>query len=523
MWDWLRSERQKYRVPTKRIVLTNHASLTGLDHRGQELFGRALPRGVLLPRLKPDRERVNFWMSPGELLRHRFVPGQIMLGKFAGQYLGHMDDRPLVTFAQSRSGKTSTVIEPNLYLYPGSTLVLDPKGGISHLALYRRALGHQVHILDPFGQSGEPSSSFNPLSALDPDNLAIVDDVALIANALVPDDGDPRSRHWNDSARKLIIGVILLVLALEPDERNLVTVRELLCLSYPPLVEGARMVAAREAADEATDKRRKNFSANAQALEFLLRRMKALGPRFGGIAAAIGDRFLNMPEGERGNIFSTAATHTDFLDSLLLRRTLLRSDFRLDALRSDRPTTIFLCLPVARVEPHARWLRLIVQMCCIVLERMGPYPRDRTPILFLMEEFATLGHMQYMEHAAAYFPEFGVKLWAILQNLTQLQAHYKTGWETILGNAGLLQFFANGDGETLRYIESRLGKLIEPFELHSAFSRERQSQILLMAGMPPAAALRLEHEDVDTIRRQVLRAARDMTHQKPGQFRLPGQ
>jgi hypothetical protein len=39
---------------------------------------------------------------------------------------------------------------------------------------------------------------------------------------------------------------------------------------------------------------------------------------------------------------------------------------------------------------HYRWLRLMVQMACTVLEQLGTYPRDRPPIPFLME-FATLG------------------------------------------------------------------------------------------------------------------------------------
>ena len=80
-----------------------------------------------------------------------------------------------------------------------------------------------------------------------------------------------------------------------------------------------------------------------------------------------------------------------------------------------------------------------------VLEKMGTYPRDRPPILFMMEEFATLGHMEIMERAAAYFPGFGVKLWAVLQDTTQLQRYYTASWETFLGNAGLIQCFANGD------------------------------------------------------------------------------
>jgi hypothetical protein len=186
-----------------------------------------------------------------------------------------------------------------------------------------------------------------------------------------------------------------------------------------------------------------------------------------------------------------------------LRETLRHSDFRLATLRSERPATIFLCLPVGRMERHSRWLRMIVQLTCTVLEGLGSYPRSKPPILFMMEEFATLGHLEIMERAAAYFPGFGVKLWVILQDITQLQRYYKTGWETFLGNAGLLQLFANGDEETLRYAAGRMERLIAPFELRTAFSRQRFSQLLLMEGLPPAAALRLEHADVEMIRERV--------------------
>jgi type IV secretion system protein VirD4 len=506
--DWFKSERQKWTTPIHAAQLRSDPTLPDFDARSRELYGTALPRGVLLPRLEADRERINFWMSPTELLKYRFQLGQIILGKFAGVHLGHLDDRPMVTIAGARAGKTSTVLEPNLYLYPGSMLVLDPKGELARSARFRRAMGHNVFVLDPFGQSGEPCASFNPLAELDPDSLSLVDDVVSITNALVPDDGDARSKHWNDSARMLLVGLILLTLSLAESERHLVTVRELLCLTYKPLALAAKAAAVRALAEASPEEKSKYFDANAFAVKTLLNHMAAMGDRFGGIPAAIGNRFGQTPQNERGSIFSTAAAQTDFLDSLLLRGTLRRSDFSLASLRGDRPTTIFLCLPVGRMERHSRWLRLIVQLACTVLEGLGPYPRTRPPVLFMMEEFATLGHMEIMERAAAYFPGFGVKLWVILQDITQLQRYYKSGWETFLGNAGLVQLFANGDEETLRYVAGRLEKLIAPFELRTAFSRQRFSQLLLMEGSPAAAALRLDHADVELIRERARGAAR---------------
>ena len=295
----------------------------------------------------------------------------------------------MVTIAGARAGKTSTVLEPNLYLYPGSMLVLDPKGELAQTARLRRALGHDVHVLDPFGQSGEASACFNALAELDPESWTIVDDVAAITQALIVDDGDARSQHWNDSARALLSGIILLTLTLPESERNLVTVRELLSLTYPRLVEcvKATLRVRRPRPKMAARSFNENSArrAIAAARDEQWREQVRRHPRRPSATAS------SDAADERGSIFSTAAAQTDFLDSLPLRQISRRSDFRLASLRGDRPTTIYLCLPVGRMESHYRWLRLVVQMACTVLEQMGTYPRDRPPILFMMEEFATLG------------------------------------------------------------------------------------------------------------------------------------
>lgn len=511
--NWFRpTEREKWASPAALSRTQSHLGLAALDNRSRELYEKALPRGVLAPRFVADRPPVNYWMSPVELAQFSFVRGQIILGKFAGRFLGHLDDRPQITIAGARAGKTSTILEPNLYLYPGSMLVLDPKGELARTAPLRRALGHRVYVLDPFGQSGDPSASFNALAELDPGSWTIIDDVASITQALIVDEGDVRSKHWNDSARTLLTGITLLTLTLPENERSLITVREFLSLTHPRLLSAIRSVVP---PPDGARRDGKFFSENSLAVETLLGAMAKAGDRFGGVLAAIGNRFLGTPPTERGSIFSTAAAQTDFLDSLPLRRIARRSDFALRSLRSDVPTTIYLCLPVGRMESHYRWLRMVVQMACTVLEKMGTYPRGRPPILFMMEEFATLGHMEIMERAAAYFPSFGVKLWGVLQDATQLQRYYRSSWETFLGNAGLVQCFANGDQSTLDYISRRLEQLVAPFELRTAFSRERFSQLLMMEGKPPAAAIRLEHEDVAAIRDQVIRRARTLNLPPP--------
>ena len=79
------------------------------------------------------------------------------------------------------------------------------------------------------------------------------------------------------------------------------------------------------------------------------------------------------------------------------------------------------------------------------------------PVLFVLDEFASLGHMRQIEDAAGQIAGYGVKLWPILQDLGQLKSLYKDRWETFMGNAGVLQFFGNNDLTTLEWISKRLG------------------------------------------------------------------
>ena len=76
----------------------------------------------------------------------------------------------------------------------------------------------------------------------------------------------------------------------------------------------------------------------------------------------------------------------------------------------------------------------------------------------VLDEFAVLGHMQSIETAAGLVAGFGVKLWVVLQDLTQAKRHYRDSWETFISNAGIATFWGNTDRTTLEYISERLGQ-----------------------------------------------------------------
>jgi type IV secretion system protein VirD4 len=399
---------------------------------GSVLVSTFPPRGC--PHGGPETLLDASWSDPLDLpeswtwKQGRFLLGQDDTGR---RMYGVADNRHIVTIAGSRAGKTRYVIVPNLRSYPGPVLVIDPKGELARDTAADREKFGPVHVLDPFGVTGRPRSRHNPfdeLRASPPGNVSA--DAALLADALIVDSGG--DSHWTDSARNLVKGLILHLLATEAAPTLARLLQE---LSMPAPVLGRTFFAMGD------------------------------NPAFGGALANIGAAFLSMMEVDKdgtaigttrelASILSTARQQTSILADL--NDTTAASDFRLAEIGAKN-LTVYLVLPGMRLGTHFRWLRLVLMQAMAAME-MNPILRDKLPAWFVLEEFPALGYMRSIESAAGYMAGFGVRLWAVLQDLSQLKTHYKNSWETFLGNAGVIQAFGNVDATTTKYLSELLGQ-----------------------------------------------------------------
>ncbi len=453
------------------------------------------PRGSGFPE-RIEQQPAATWAHPWNLSpAWDWKPGKILLGSWQGRLLGDPDqkemnrlgdDRHLMTIAGSRAGKSRTVLIPNLLRYPGSVVVIDPKGELARETALARAetFGQSVFVLDPFGTSGFESFAYNPLDELDPASDTFIDDIGLVASSLIiADSGDG---HWTEAAKNLVTGILLYMYA-SSGECSLPRMRRILMSEDAPLA----------------------FDGDQSSLFHLMARMDA----FGGLVARIGKSFLEKSEREGSSIVSTAREQLAFLDSLPMANVLRSSPLRLGNLKAQ-PTTIYLCLPASRLATHARWLRLIVTLAVVELEKDQTKPKHA--VLLMLEEFAALQRLEVVERAAGFIAGSGVRLWTILQDLSQLKGHYKTSWETFIGNTGVLQVFGNMDLATTGHVSKMLGNatvlerqdirvsgsamdhgdlgiretprsvpLLEPFEIVSHFARPTWRQLILSPGRPP--------------------------------------
>jgi type IV secretion system protein VirD4 len=350
-----------------------------------------------------------------------------------GKLLRYDGPAHLLTMAPTRTGKGVGTIIPNLLTANRSVICIDPKGENAIIAGRARGKFGPVHILDPFGITGKPSAAFNPLDALDNDGLDVAEDATTLADALVHDDpGMTSEAHWNEEAKALIAGVILHVVASEPrNRRTLATLRD-------------------------------NLTLAPDAFTALLKAMQA-STAVGGLVARAANRHLGKSDREAAGVLSAAQRHTHFLDSPRMTAVLGRSDFRFADLKA-RTGTVFLVLPPDRLATYSRWLRLLVAQSLTDMARAASSPpaplaaRQATPVLYLLDEFAALGHLAPVERAFALMAGYGVQLWPILQDVHQLRATYGARAGTFLSNAGVLQVFGVNDHDSARLVSDLLGQ-----------------------------------------------------------------
>jgi type IV secretion system protein VirD4 len=387
------------------------------------------------------------WATAEHLRAARLIDnpnGGLFLGDFQdgdnALPLTYSGDRHLLTVAPTRSGKGVSAIIPNLLTYPGSVLVIDPKGENARITARRRqmGLGQTVHIVDPWGITDEPVSCFNPLDWLRPDDEDVNENAMMLADSIVISRANVKDPFWDEEAKALLMGLILYV-ALdesEREQRHLGRVRDI-------IVSDAEKM------------------SKTLALMF-----NHPNPIVSSTAA----RTASKEEKLRSSVFAALQSHTHFLDSPRMRANLAKSDFRFEDLKSSK-MSVYLVLPADRLDTFGRWLRLLVQQALTVNAR-NLTEKPAKPILFLLDEMAAIGRLKMVEQAYGLMAGFGMQLWGIVQDLSQLESIYGRGWETFIGNAGVLQYFGSRDQKTADYFSKLCGvTTVEKFSIGLAIAK----------------------------------------------------
>lgn len=389
-----------------------------------------LPRGRPRTHVETGQAPRALWLDPSELASPfwQYGPGKIFLGASEdGKLVGVADNRHLLTVAGSRAGKGTSAIVPNLLTYEGSVLVLDP---------FRRADVDEAY-----------RSGFNPLAMLDPDAPEFIDDCDAIADALVMAQPGKENDFWNSSARIILRGFIAFVAVgprIPKEQRTLNMVRHLLSLPRAGFIEW-------------------------------LKKMEEHREVAGGIPREAATFVLSLEDRERASVMATVHQHIAFLASPPMAALFEGKGRTLD-LKAWKfgGKSVYLCLPAMRLHRHARFFRLYVNALLLAVEANRREPD--IPALMILDEMHVLGRMEALETAAGLVAGYGLRIWSIWQDFSQLEALYGDRWETFLGNASIFQAFGLNDLRTLKYVSERLGTSPTLSVSRSEISTEQAAQ-----------------------------------------------
>jgi type IV secretion system protein VirD4 len=328
-------------------------------------------------------------------------------------------------FANTGAGKGVSLAIPFLQTCTDSCVVVDFKGELARLtADRRRAMGHDVRIVDPYMQVTSAPDQLNPLEGIDKNSPLALDDCRDLANALVIRTGEEKDPHWVDSAETWISAMLAAVAYFgEPGDRSLQTAQTLL--------------------------------SNPAKLAAIIDYMREKPEAWSGMLARMGNQLTRFRDTELASTLTTVGRFMKFLDTIAVAENTRESTFDPGDL-VKRKMTVYLVLDPQHVRAQQPLLRLWISSLLRGVIRGGL--QERNLVHFVLDEAATLGHMDAIDDAVDKYRGYGVRLQFYFQSLGQLRKCFPDGQDqTLLSNCSQV-FFAVNDRDTAQYVSDRLGE-----------------------------------------------------------------
>ena len=331
------------------------------------------------------------------------------------------DYQHTLLFAPTGSGKGVGFAIPNCVFWEESLICHDIK-----LENFETSAGWREHHLKqkvfcwvPADVNGT-SHCYNPMEWISNKPGQMVDDVQKLANILLP-----KQEFWTNEARTLLVGIILYLIA-DPEKPK----------TFGEVVRTIRS---------------DDFSyLCAVALDTLGDVIHPIG--YMNLAA-----FLQKADKERSGVVSTLNSGLELWGNPIIDATTAKSDFNFTKMK-EIPTTVFIGLTPDNIQRLKPLMCMVYQQATAFMSQHMPTNEEKVGVLFLMDEFPTVGKLEQFLAGIAYFRGYHVKLFLIVQDTQQLKGTYEdTGMNSFLSNSTYRITFAANNVDTAKLISELIG------------------------------------------------------------------
>lgn len=327
------------------------------------------------------------------------------------------------------TGKTTSVVVPNLLQAYGSYVVSDPKGRLyRQYGQYLKEKGYTVKVLD--FTHPEKSSHYNPFAYIHSTH-----DVIRMAGSLAfqKDMVSSKDPFW-DHAAFLLYCAVIAYLAFECPER-MRTIKNMMSLILMCRVG--------------------NKGEKDNDLDKIMQRLKAKKPE--SFAVRQYDKFRMSPDRTTQSILITANSKLVAFDFPELNIMTATDDIHLAKI-GQKKTAVFVV-----VSDTDRSMDCIsnlffdqaLQELCSYADNQCPNGRLTVGVRFILDDFATNVKINEFPRMVSCIRSRGISAMIMVQSEAQLQAAYGEDGQTIISSADSYLYLGGNDLETAQAVAKR--------------------------------------------------------------------
>ncbi len=363
----------------------------------------------------------------------------------------------LLLLAPTGAGKGVSFVVPNLLDWTESAIIHDIKLENFELTSgWRTAMGQKIYLFNPLSSK---THCYNPLDFVSIDADQMFDDLEKMAFILL---SDHHSCHKQDHSqvRRLFIALSTYLMA-HPNKPK--TFGEIFRMLTGDLVselsEGI-----------------KKHPIHPNGLMLI-------------------KNFLNMPEKKRYKVVASLESHLELWSNPLIDKATSKSDFNPANFRKEKATVYVGLEPVDinRLKPLMKFFyQHIMQSLC------HHDPDSKHGVLFLLDDFPSIGRMEELIKGVSYFRGYKLKLALIAQDLNDIKSSYcEKGTNTLVNNSNFKVAFTTNSTETAEFLKAKVDLMNLP----------KDQQVILADYEKPMIANKPRYYDIKELKDKVIEPA----------------